>query len=88
MSSFVKAILQRTRGSVHICRQQVSKHWGVIRYLRREAVDHVGVPDQNQVQPTTAPPPARRHAKLSPSGLQQIPSLLKTQQVDTFISAI
>ena len=38
-------------------------------YLRREAIDHVGVSDQNQVQPTTAPPSARRHADLSPSGL-------------------
>lgn len=38
-------------------------------FLRRKAVDHVGVSDQNQVQPTTAPPPARRHTELSASGL-------------------
>lgn len=48
--------------------------------LRREAIDHVGVSDQNQVQPTTTPPPTRRHAELSPSGLQQISSLLKCNQ--------
>lgn len=48
--------------------------------LRREAVDHVGVSDQNQVQPTAAPPPARRHAELSPSALQQIADVLQSQQ--------
>lgn len=38
-------------------------------FLRRKAVDHVGVSHQNQVQPPTAPPPARRHTELSASGL-------------------
>lgn len=37
--------------------------------LRREAIDHVGISDQNQVQPTTTPPSARGHTELSASTL-------------------
>lgn len=37
--------------------------------LRREAIDHVGVSDQYQVQPTTTPLSACCHTKLSASGL-------------------
>lgn len=45
--------------------------------LRREAVDHVSISDQNQIQPSTTSPPACCYAKLPPSGLKQIPSFLK-----------
>lgn len=45
--------------------------------LRREAVDHVSISDQNQIQPSTTSLPARCYSKLPPSGLKQIPSFLK-----------
>lgn len=49
-------------------------------FLRGEAVDHVGVSDQDQVQPTAPPLSTRRHAELSASGLQQLPDLLQHRQ--------
>lgn len=48
--------------------------------LRREPVDHVGVSDQNQVQPAAPPPPTRCHAKLSPPGLEQLPNVLQSKR--------
>lgn len=45
--------------------------------LRREAVDHVSISDQNQIQPSATSPPARCYSELPPSGLKQIPSFLK-----------
>lgn len=50
------------------------------RFLRREAVDHVGVSDQDQVQPPAPPLSTCGHAELSPPGLQQLPDLLQHRQ--------
>ena len=49
----------------------------MIGFLRAEAVDHVGVSDQDEVQPTAAPLPACGHAHLSTPALQQGPGLLE-----------
>lgn len=44
---------------------------------RGESVDHVGVSQDHEVQPATAPLPARGHAPLVAAALQQVPDLLR-----------
>lgn len=44
--------------------------------LRSEAVDHVSVSEDHQVQPAAAPLPARGHAPLMATVLQQISNFL------------
>lgn len=46
--------------------------------LRGEAINHVCICDEHQVQPTTSPLPSCGHAHFLPTGLKQLSDLLRT----------